>query len=284
MKKYYLFLFSLLLIASASFAFLGFVQHQQHRTNAITNAADLLFGISSSESLNWAGYAVTGSNIVNVSGSFIVPSYSGQSSSAGPKAGHQGGGPGGGSTTSYAAFWAGIDGYNSNTVEQAGVLMEVQNGVASYSVWYEFYPAAPVYANWAPSPGDKIAVYVNYTASNDTFVATVVDITHGEVYQSPYTSVSGADRSSAEWIAEAPSSGHGILPLADFGTADFGPSYVSNYGNYATVNGVTGSILTLSNSYNVYKINMVKNNGSLKAETSSLLSDGDSFYVTWKSS
>jgi len=99
---------------------------QQHRTNAITNAADLLFGISSSESLNWAGYAVTGSNIVNVSGSFIVPSYSGQSSSAGPKSGHQGGGPGGGSTTSYAAFWAGIDGYNSNTVEQAGVLMEVQ--------------------------------------------------------------------------------------------------------------------------------------------------------------
>lgn len=301
MKRILSLLFIMLFIISASVAMMGLVENQQPQTNAISDAAAILFGISPSESLNWAGYAVTGSDITNVSGSFVVPSPS----SAGPNAGavsnlvisavpqtgisaysnseakdHSGGS----STTSYAAFWAGIDGYNSNTVEQAGVLMEVQNGVASYRVWYEFYPAAPVYANWAPNPGDNIAVYVNYTSSNNTFVATVVDTTLGEVYHSPYTSVSGADRSSAEWITEAPSSGQRILPLADFGTADFGPYYVNNKaGNGATVNGQTGGIGTLSSYYTVYQINMVQRNGSLMAQTSSLQGT-DSFYVTWESS
>jgi hypothetical protein len=301
------YLISVLFIISASVAMMGLAENQQPQTNAISDAAAILFGVSPSESLNWAGYAVTGNDITNVSGSFVVPSLSTQTSSAGPNAGavsnlvisavsqtgisaysnsEAKGHPGGSSTTSYAAFWAGIDGYNSNTVEQAGVLMEVQNGVASYSVWYEFYPAAPVYANWAPNPGDNIAVYVNYTSSSNSFVATVVDTTLGEVYYSPYTSVSGADRSSAEWIAEAPSSGHGILPLADFGTAYFGPYYVSNHvKNAATVNGQYGGIGTLSSYYTVYQINMVQRNGSLMAQTSSLQStDNDSFYVTWVSS
>jgi hypothetical protein len=304
MKRILSLLFSILFITSASVAMMGLVENQQPQTSAISDAAAILFGVSPSESLNWAGYAVTGSDITNVSGSFVVPSLDPQTSSAGPNAGAVSnlvisagsqtgisayrnaegkGHSGAGSTTSYAAFWAGIDGYNSNTVEQAGVQMEVQNGVASYSVWYEFYPAAPVYAGWAPSPGDNIAVYVNYSA-NGTFRATVVDTTLSLVYSSPYTIVNGADRSSAEWITEAPSSGHTILPLADYGTAYFGPNYVNNQaGNGATVNGQSGGIAELSLNYSVYQINMVQRNGSLMAQTSSLQGT-DSFYVTWESS
>jgi len=303
MKRILAFLFSLIFIVSVTTVAVGLVASTQYQGNAISEAGALLFGVSSSESLNWAGYAVTGTNITNVSGSFVVPALATtSSSSAGPndvsnmnsvsvatpgiisgefKNSNAHGSSGGGSTTSYAAFWVGIDGYNSNTVEQAGVLMEDQNGVAVYSVWYEFYPAAPVYANWAPNPGDNITVYVNYTSSNNTFVATVMDTTLGHKYVSPYTSVSGAERTSAEWITEAPASDNRILPLADFGTAYFGPAYAKdNPSNYATVNGQSGEIGQFAS---VYQINMVQRNGSLKAETSSLQGN-DSFYVTWVSS
>ncbi len=271
--------------------------------SALAESSSLLFGISSSASTNWAGYAVTGSNVTSVTGSFIVPSLVTSGSSGGghghagtnvaqpaltalkDKPGNGKGGSGGSTQTTYAAFWAGIDGYNSNTVEQAGVMMQDQNGVAVYSVWYEFYPAAPVYALWSSSPGDHVAVYVNYTASNNTFVATVIDSTLNEKYVSPFTSVSGAQRSSAEWIAEAPASGGSILPLADFGTAYFGSDYAgTGTGNYATVSGTYGSIGTLATSFSVYSMNMVNRNGSLKAQTSSLSADGTSFSVTWKGS
>lgn len=306
MKKILAIVLSAIFVLSFAALMTGLSQSDGHHSNdAMSESASLLFATSTSESTNWAGYAVTGTNVTSVTGSFVIPSLAtSTSSSHGPHGGHAGtdiaqpvtnavmnkihnknsGGPGG-SSTSYAAFWAGIDGYNSNTVEQAGVLMEDQNGVASYSVWYEFYPSAPVYATWTPSPGNHIVVYVNYTASNSTFVATVLDTNLSEKYVSPYTAVSGAARSSAEWIAEAPASGDSILPLADFGTVYFGSDYTgSGTGNYATVDGTSGNIGSLSDSFSVYSINMVTNSGALKAETSSLSSDGTSFYVTWKSS
>jgi len=295
MRKFIAILLSAVFLLSVSVLVVGVTTQPNQQQNAFSESGVLLFNTSSSESLNWAGYAVTGNNITNVTGSFVIPPLSTTSSTSVGGGAHAGsslyksingkGGSGGSSTTSYAAFWVGIDGYNSNTVEQAGVLMEVQNGVAKYSVWYEFYPAAPVYASWTPAPGNNITVYVNYTLSNATFVATVWDTTIGQKYVSPYTSVSGAKRSSAEWITEAPSSGRTILPLADFGTAYFGPRYTgSNVGNSATVSGTFGNIGNLSDSHSVYAINMVQRNGSLKAETSSLYSDESSFYVTWVSS
>lgn len=310
MNKFLTLFFAVIFVASFAVIVAGASHSNSQQTKgAIPEAASMLFGTGSSESVNWAGYAVTGTDITNVTGSFVVPSLTTTTSSShGPHGGHNGpsnsplsssvidmknngnsvafGGNHGSSKTSYAAFWAGIDGYNSNTVEQAGVLMEDQNGVASYSVWYEFYPSSPVYATWSPQPGNHILVYVNYSSSNGTFLATVIDTTLSEKYVSPYTTVSGAARSSAEWIAEAPASGSTILPLADFGTVYFGSDYTGvNMGNYATVNGIFGNIGHLSDSgLSVYSLNMVTNSGQLKAQTSSLSSDGTSFYVTWESS
>ena len=256
----------------------------------------MLFGTSSAESLNWAGYAAVSSTglVSNVTGSFVVPDPP-SSSQTQPAANqndalatfsHQGGQrPVSSSTTSYAAFWAGIDGFNDNTVEQAGVLMQVSGGTVNYSAWYEFYPAAPVYAPWNPGTGDNISIYVNY--SSGYFTATVVDLTHYHKFVSPPTAVTGADRSSAEWIAEAPSSARNILPLADFGTVYFGLEYTGVPStNYATVNDHFYPIGTLTDlvGVTVYSITMVNRNGSLKAVPSGLSDDGTSFYVTWYSS
>ncbi len=277
---------------------------QQSGSNAVFAAAfDLLAGTSTASSSNWAGYAVTGTGFTNVTGSFIVPALT---TSTGPRGGSgfgsngfgfsgygnersaapavsfsfRNGGGGGSSSTSYAAFWAGLDGFNSKTVEQAGVLMTSSNGKATYSAWVEFYPSAPVYASWNPSPGNTMVVYVNYTGSN-SFSATVKDLSTGQSFSST-ADVAGAARSSAEWIAEAPSSSSGILPLADFGTVQFGQDYTNVAGsNYASNSTFTGAIGEFPH---IYQINMVTNFGGLKASTSALSSDGTSFTVTWKSS
>ncbi len=44
------------------------------------------------------------------------------------------------STTSLAAFWVGIDGYSSGSVEQDGTLVECYRDVAYYYTWWEMYP------------------------------------------------------------------------------------------------------------------------------------------------
>jgi hypothetical protein len=69
--------------------------------------------------------------------------------------------------TSYAAFWVGIDGYSSSTVEQTGTLAECSNGVATYSAWYEFYPS-PMYTISALTvrPGDVITAQVQFTGGS----------------------------------------------------------------------------------------------------------------------
>lgn len=282
------------LLTFAGFSYSTAVAHSGNDSGVLAADASMLFGVKNSSSLNWAGYAVTSSadSFSNVSGSFVVPdppvsssstqhsavflslfSHYGKSQKQGPS-----------SPTSYAAFWAGIDGYNDNTVEQAGVLMEVSGGSATYSAWYEFYPSPPVYASWKPAAGDVIAVYVNYTSSG--FTAKVIDMTSSKSFTSPTTNVSGAQRASAEWIAEAPSSQRGILPLADFGTVYFGYDYTSVKGtNNATVSGSSYTIGTLaSDGYSVYAISMVNRNGSLKAAPSPLSFDGTSFSVKWYSS
>jgi hypothetical protein len=76
-----------------------------------------------------------------------------------------------------------------------------------------------------------------------------------------------AQRSSAEVIAEAPSSSGGVLPLTNFGTANFGASNAN------------GRSLA---SFNPDKIDMVSG-GTVKAQTGSITSNG-SFSVTWKHS
>ncbi len=48
-----------------------------------------------------------------------------------------------GATFSDAAFWVGLDGDNSDTVEQIGT-EGYSEGVAGYDAWYEMYPLYPV--------------------------------------------------------------------------------------------------------------------------------------------
>jgi hypothetical protein len=232
------------------------------------------------ESFNWSGYAVTGANgsVTAVSGSWTVPQ------SVCSK----------GEAPAYAAFWVGIDGWSSDTVEQIGTDSDCAHGVATYYAWYEFYPEPAFYAGPLNniSPGDLISAKVVYDAANGAFVATITDVSapaelsFTTVYRpNKYTGI--PQRSSAEWIAEAPSNENGaLLPLAEFGVVSFGEAFTSvSHTNAATVNGVTGPIGSFG-STNVWKSIMVTDgnptsNFGAPMGTPSALFDPSSFWITW---
>ncbi len=213
-------------------------------------------------STNWGGYvAATNLNspaqgsVSAVYGSWIVPTIKAAS------------------TSTYSAFWIGIDGYSSSSVEQIGTAHDWANGSVQSYAWFEMYPGGSYGINGFPlNPGDVISASVVYTGSG-IFVMTLNNNTQKVSFTVPtsYTTSLSAQRSCAEWIIEAPYY-NGILPLANFGTG-----YM--LGGSATINGVTGPINNGSWAYT--GLNMVTNSGATKAATSPLLHDQASFFATW---
>jgi hypothetical protein len=208
-------------------------------------------------SVNWSGYAVTGAkgSVQDVSGSWTVPAVTCNSG------------------TEYSSFWVGIDGFNSNTVEQIGIDADCHNGSPAYYAWFEFYPH-PFFTinNFTVQPGDVITAQVHYDRSTRQFT---VSLHNGTQSFSTSTKVNGAQRSSAEWITEAPFSAGGVLPLANFGT-------VSYSSDTAGMNGTPVPIGAFGPN-NVYEITMVDANDNPKTVPSGLGSDKSSFSVQWAS-
>jgi hypothetical protein len=204
------------------------------------------------ESTNWSGYAVTGSNgaFSSVSSSWTEPTATCNSS-------------GRRSSDQYAAFWVGLDGYNSDSVEQTGTDSDCDGRTPDYYGWYEMYPADPVYFSNTVEPGDHISASVTFSGTS-TYKLVLTDSTRGWT-QTITKNESGLDRSSAEVITEAPSSETGVLPLADFGTVNYTGS---------TANG------TSLGSQNPTSIIMVDSSGNQEDSTSSISSSG-AFSNTW---
>jgi hypothetical protein len=215
-------------------------------------------------STNWSGYAVTGTAFTKAAGSWKEPKVNCNKT-----------------PNTYAAFWVGIDGYASSTVEQTGTLAVCTGKTATYYAWYEFYPAPlTIISTITVTPGDIFQAEVEYVGSQ--FETKITDVTTKTSFSKKGT-VSGAARTSAEWIAEAPSSSSGVLPLADFGTALFGDDFtkVKNT-NYATDSTVTGPISDFGST--VEEITMVNGqSGADEAVPTSLTTDGSSFSVLWDS-
>jgi hypothetical protein len=208
-------------------------------------------------SSNWSGFAVKGSGFTTAEGSWIVPAAKCNSG------------------TQYASFWVGIDGYSSNTVEQTGTDSDCDGGSPRYYAWYEFYPKNPGNIAMSVKPGDHMSAKVVYSGSE--FTVTIENATTGASFSKSST-VPGAKRSSAEWIAEAPSSGSAVLPLADFGTVLLGKDHTSVADTCnAKDSSTAGSIGSFST---IEKIIMEKHKVK-EAIPAALSSDGTSFSVTW---
>ena len=204
-------------------------------------------------STNWSGYAINGGTNTSVTTTYIQPTVKCSTT-----------------PNSYAAFWAGLDGFSSSTVEQDGTLAECVGTRAEYLGWYETYPNPMYQFGGAVKPGDVITSTVT-SVSPTQFVLYLADkpaVGTGWSVSTTQTLASPAALSSAEVIAEAPSSNTGVLPLADFGLAKF---------SSAAVNGAT-----LTNGPNTVAINMVSSRRVLESDAGTLNAAGG-FNVLWKS-
>ena len=111
------------------------------------------------KSTNWSGYAVHTSKYRNVSATWIQPA----AKCPFPKA------------KQYAAFWVGLDGYNSNSVEQTGTDSDCSGHTPHYYGWYEMFPAAPVFFKTLVKPGNEMSASVTFSGT-DTYTLVLKNL------------------------------------------------------------------------------------------------------------
>jgi Peptidase A4 family len=225
-----------------------------HPTNHVVSAHILgIKGSTPTSSSNWSGYADVDETFSDVGGSWVEPSTSCTS------------------TLSLAAFWVGIDGFSSDSVEQDGTLVECYGGAAYQYSWWEMYPSNDIQVvGESVAAGDHITGTV--VRSGTSYRLTVTDSTHTANSFSTTQTCSSCANSSAEWIAEAPCcSGSSVYPLSDFHTWSL---------TGATVSTTTGS--GVISTYPNYEITMTGASGDTKAAPSPLNGSGNGFTVTWE--
>lgn len=175
-------------------------------------------------SLNWSGYAVTPPNpVTSVTSTFQVPAA-------------------GLIPPGFAATWAGIGGFNSQDLIQAGISEQSlpDNPVLGpqYFAWYELLPAGETQltgcsgdANCTVAPGDSISMNISQ-ASASTWNISMTDV--GKWSYSNAVTYSSS-RSSAEWILEAPTLLVLQTLLAPVGNVHFGPASNFTAGGTKTI-------------------------------------------------
>ena len=225
-----------------------------------------ILSTSTSNSLNWAGFAATGT-IQTVTGSWTQPTVVCS-----------------GSKAQQSAFWIGIDGFAATdpTVQQIGTdadCTKASKGIPStpvYYAWYQMYPQALVGLSpttYPVVPGNVLSASVIRVGGS--YVLSMSDLGHWTFAVTVAASTPPLN-SSAEWIAEAPLSCSAgkckPVPLANFGSIAF---------TGATVNGLTVNGAGLVDT----RITMTKNKkgSAVKASTSALDLTGHAFGVTWLS-
>lgn len=175
----------------------------------------------------------------------------------------------GGSTgNEFAAFWVGLDGFNSKSVEQTGTDSDCVGTTPHYYGWYEMFPAAPVNFKNTVKPGDHMSASVTFTGTAK-YTLVLKDTTRRWTQTIVKRNATFA-RSSAEVITEAPSSGStgAVLPLANFGTVRY---------SLVRINGLVLNKETPS------RIVMVENNAAALPldSTSAIGNAGGAFSNTW---
>jgi hypothetical protein len=213
-------------------------------------------------SLNWSGYAVTSNKLFTyVHTTFVEPTITCT-----------------GVADQWTSNWSGLDGYNSDTVEQDGTFAHCGgsgNTTPKYEAWYELYPAASVNA-FAVHAGDIIDSSVSY--ANGEFTLTISDLSTGKTSSTTATCASCA-RTSAEWIVERPELCNNagtkcfLTELADFGTTTMTGDEAQLTGG--TVKGVGGF-----NNIPIDMVDPVSGGGFISLDTVGAVS-GKSFTATW---
>jgi hypothetical protein len=227
----------------ASHAFLpGGVFHQAPGTRAtMVDGRRVVF------STNWSGYAVIGSTFSTATVSWTQPAIDCTS--------------GDGSTD--MSPWVGIDGYNTDTVEQTGSSGDCSGATPDYYAWYEMYPRNVIVIKQTVKPGDDFTATVTHTTGTK-YSLVLKDITQG--WTNSVTKSLKAKDASAEAVLEM-----AAPHLTKFTT----PTPFTGF----TVDGKAIGSYT-SSPYTIEQME-IKVSGTL-CDTTSGLTDNENFTVTWK--
>jgi hypothetical protein len=200
-------------------------------------------------STNWSGYAVDGTGATRVIGTWTAETAQC-----------------GAGETSWSSPWVGIDGDNSNTVEQTGTDSDCNGGTPDYYAWYEMYPKNAVVLPMTVTPGHTYTGSVTY--SGGIFTLSLTDDT-SHVTDTENIASKKAHRSSVEWIMEGPSNGL----LTNFGTEPFSAASGS-------ISGTSGGLSAFGST--AQSITMVNGSGTTRALPSAV--NNNAFSVAWKHS
>jgi hypothetical protein len=210
---------------------------------------------------NWSGYAVESpSQFTEVLGSWVEPTA--KCTSLG---------------RTYGAFWVGLDGFTSKSVEQLGTDSDCKSlNSPSYYAWYEMYPAASVTISttqYPVKPGDTMTASVTRSGTSYTLY---IHSSEGWTFSSSQT---GSDaNTSAEWVAEAPDTCVLVFcsnaKLTNFGSIAFS-------GAQAAAGGSLEPVSSFTTNSGPHEITMTTSSGATRAQPSALTSGGEGFSDTW---
>jgi hypothetical protein len=201
-------------------------------------------------SRNWSGYVATNGTFTSVTGTWVVPQVT--------SSGH----------STADATWIGIGGLNRNDLIQSGTQNLVsRTGQVTTLAFIEMLPNAGQAIPVAIRSGDSITVSLTEHTASQWRIA-FQDDTNGQIYTT--TVFYSSSFASAEWIEEAPSRGHKILPLDNFGAVQFSRGSTIEAGNQVNI--------AQSNAQPIILMN--KSRQTTLAAPSALNSDGASFTIT----
>ena len=174
-----------------------------------------------------------------------------------------------------AAFWVGLDGFSTPSVEQDGTYAQCFEGVAHYFSWWEMYPTNSVQIVHAIHPGDVITSLVTFASGHYT-----LKITDATTPSASFTRTKACGpgvkcaNANAEWIAERPGLNTGLGPLANFASWILTSAEVTGGVKTGTILAFPHDAIDMTDSTQTYNL----------ATAGRLNATGNKFTVTWNNS
>ena len=247
-------------LSEARTALVKYLRHSHPQAMLVhTRPAHAVKNVTASSSFNWSGYADTATKhqtFTKVSGAWTTPSVTCNAEDQ------------------ITSDWVGLDGFNSNTVEQLGTISWCFQGAPTYFTWYEMFPKGTVEVGTALKPGDKISASVTRTGTSYALKLTDATTAGNNISVTKTCALATCLDTSAEWISERPSFSIGVVPQAHYNAFK-----ITN--GSQTSSGHTGSI---GAGPGVNAITMIDATQNYDLNTVSTLTGGNSFSTTWKNS
>jgi hypothetical protein len=247
-------------LAEARTALAHYLRHNHPQVMlAHTGHAQAVRNVTAASAFNWSGYADTATKaqtFTKVSGSWTVPSVTCSAEDQ------------------ITSDWAGLDGFNSGTVEQLGTTSWCYKGKPVYYTWYEIYPKGAHQESTAIKPGDKITASVTRTGTSYAFKLTDATTTGNNFSVTKTCALATCKDTSAEWISERPSFSIGMVPQAHYNAFKITNGSQTSGGHSGSIGAGPG----------VNAITMIDATQNYNLNTVSTLTGGNSFSTTWKNS